>query len=118
MMEAEPVEFKRLMIASSLVHVIIILTMLIVTTITHARRFLEPQGGKGPMNVIWATTVQSPRETKANKLPGPLVPPEPPPPSKMEPPKFVMPGDLAKNANQKSPEADAEARRKAMDEAV
>ncbi|MFH1262694.1 MAG: cell envelope integrity protein TolA [Pseudomonadota bacterium] len=112
MVDVEQLQFRRMLAASTAFHTVILGTVLVTTS--YSPRHYVDVGSKGPINVMWASTVHLPAETAPNKLPGPAValPSEvlPAPPQ----PKYVMPEDLQKMDRSKIEEA----RRKAMTEAV
>lgn len=119
-MYAEAHEFRKIWIGSALAHLILVAVTLMTNSISTSRIFLEPQGQKGPLNVIWASTVQSPPPTALNKLPAPMVEPQVAPETKAAQPKVVMPENARKSQERKTEtkELDAEARRRAMADAI
>jgi TonB family protein len=102
---------------SAIVHIIMISSTMVVTSFT-PRRYLE-SGVPGPMNVMWAKTVQAPKQSRPDKLPGPIVRPAIVPPKKEEKAKVVMPGKdttvVKKNDKAEQEELD---RQKAMADAL
>lgn len=72
MQRLEQLEFRRTLIVSIIVHALLIALVLSSSSVvTKTRKF--DFSAKGPMNVMWARTVQAPKATRANKLPGPVV---------------------------------------------
>jgi len=112
----EDVEFKRMLWLSTGFHVTLIAGILMVQTVSKSHFFDTPSLQTQALDVMWATTVQSPPVTKENKLPAPIVPIETKQPEKSKAiaPKIV---DSAK-AKPISKRDEEEARRKAMMDAV
>jgi colicin import membrane protein len=118
MIELESAEFRKMLIASAVLHALIIVAIMTTTSISSFRYAETPS--PGPMNVMWAQTVRMPQATAPHKLPGPIVPIQIETASS-ETPKIVMPEDLKKAAEKsdvtKNETAD-EARKRAMAEAI
>src|ERR1043166_3820632 len=106
----DELEFRRLWKLSLGFHVAGILIFSILSSRYHSSLF-DSQENHGALNIMWATTVQSPPETKANKLPGPEIQVPELQPSKGDEKKMAV----GKNAKPLTLE---EARKKAMAEAI
>jgi TonB family protein len=119
LVENEQADFRKMVGISTGVHFVAIIFMLIFSSSVRSSLFNEPLQSSGPMNVMWATTVQSGPKTPDNKLPAPIVVPEAAPAAAKEEPKVVMPENL-KNTTKAAPKKENtdEARRKAMAEAL
>lgn len=113
-------EFHRMVIVSVAVHVLFVGVTLAMTRLP-GRKYVALDPTQGPLNVLWATTVQSPEITAPNKLPGPQVMPEFAPEAAPLKPRIVLPDQLTKTAPEKvklTPKEEEAERRRAMAEAL